>query len=291
MPEDFPPASAFAGKIPARKDFLLLRENPESEILRKNAMTTENTLETLLNHRSIRKYQDKPVPDTLLERILQAGTRASNTGNMQVYSVVVTRDPAMKEKLSPLHFNQPMVKEAPVVLTIAADVQRFHRWCALNQAEKSYDNFLWFVCGCIDSMLFAQNIAVAAEAEGLGLCFLGTTLYMAEEIAQVLEMPQGVIPITTITLGFPAETPPLTDRLPLKAVVHYETYRKESDEDIRELFHEKDHSELTKKLLEENQLPNLAQVFTRKRYTLKDNLAISSKLHAFLEKNGFLQKG
>ena len=246
-------------------------------------------LEALLQHRSIRQYEDKDIPQEVLERILEAGTRASNTGNMQVYSVVVTQSAEMKAKLSPLHFNQPMIKQAPVVLTVAADVARFQHWCEINGAERSYDNFLWFVCGCIDSMLFAQNMAVAAEAEGLGLCFLGTTLYMAKEIAEVLEMPKGVIPITTLTLGYPAEKPALTDRLPLQAVVHYEKYRKESDGDIRQLYYDTDHSELTKRLLEENQLPNLAQVFTRKRYTKKDNEAISARLLDFLKENGFLE--
>lgn len=245
--------------------------------------------EALFKHRSIRKYQDKPIPQEVLERVLEAGTRASNTGNMQIYSVVVTQSQEMKEKLSPFHFNQPMIKDAPVVLTVAADVQRFHHWCAINGAEKSYGNFLWFVCGCIDSMLFAQNLSVAAEAEGLGLCYLGTTLYMAKEIAQLLEMPEGVVPITTITLGYPDQEPELTDRLPLKAVVHYEKYRKESDEDIRELFYEKDHSELTRKLLEENQLPNLAQIFTQKRYTRKDSETFSQRLMDFLKEQGFLE--
>ena len=252
-------------------------------------MNPQETLSLLLNHRSIRKYQDREIPQEVLDNVLEAGARASNTGNMQVYSVVVTRSAEMKEKLSPLHFNQPMIKQAPVVLTVAADVARFHHWCALNGAEKSYDNFLWFVCGCVDSMLFAQNLSVAAESYGLGLCFLGTTLYMAKEIAQVLEMPQGVVPITTITLGYPDERPERTDRLPLEAVVHYEKYRKETDEDIRHLFAEKDSSELTRRLLQENNLPNLAQIFTQKRYPKKDNVAISQKLLAFLKENGFME--
>ncbi|MDE7072991.1 MAG: nitroreductase family protein, partial [Bacteroidales bacterium] len=241
-------------------------------------MNPQETLSLLLNHRSIRKYQDREIPQEVLDNVLEAGARASNTGNMQVYSVVVTRSAEMKEKLSPLHFNQPMIKQAPVVLTVAADVARFHHWCALNGAEKSYDNFLWFVCGCVDSMLFAQNLSVAAESYGLGLCFLGTTLYMAKEIAQVLEMPQGVVPITTITLGYPDERPERTDRLPLEAVVHYEKYRKETDEDIRHLFAEKARSELPRRLLQEHNLPNLAQIFTQKRYPKKDNVAISQKL-------------
>lgn len=252
-------------------------------------MNPQDSIELIFNHRSIRKYQDRDIEQSILDKVLEAGTRASNTGNMQVYSVVVTRSAEMKEKLLPLHFNQPMIKQAPVVLTIAADVARFHHWCALNGAEKSYDNFLWFVCGCVDSMLFAQNLSIAAESYGLGLCYLGTTLYMAKEIAQVLDMPQGVVPITTITLGYPDEQPERSDRLPLQAIVHYEKYRKESDQDIRQLFNERDHSEQTRRLLQENNLPNLAQIFTQKRYPKKDNVSFSQKLLAFLKENGFME--
>lgn len=253
-------------------------------------MDTNKTIDLIFQHRSIRKYQEKAVPQEILERVLEAGTRASNTGNMQLYSVVVTQSEEMKARLSPLHFNQPMIKQAPVVLTIAADVERFHHWCAVHGAEKSYDNFLWFVCGCIDSMLFAQNLSLAAESEGLGICYLGTTLYMAKEIAEVLEMPQGVVPVTTITLGYPDEQPELTDRLPLKAVVHYEKYRHESDADIKELFFEKDHSELTRRILKENHLTNLAEVFTQRRYTKKDSVEFSHRLLAFLKENGFMEQ-
>ncbi|MCM1168846.1 MAG: nitroreductase family protein [Bacteroides sp.] len=251
-------------------------------------MENTSVIDLMRNHRSIRKYQNRDIPQEVLDKVLEAGTRASNTGNMQVYSVIVTRSAEMKEKLSPLHFNQSMIRQAPVVLTVVADVARFHRWCALNGAEKSYDNFLWFVCGCVDSMLFAQNLSIAAEAYGLGLCYLGTTLYMAKEIAQVLEMPQGVAPITTITLGYPDEQPALSHRLPLQAVVHYEKYRKDSDEDIRRQFADIDNSELTRRLLQENKLPNLAQVFTQKRYTKKDSVTFSNRLLDFLTENGFM---
>ncbi len=77
----------------------------------------------------------------------------------------------------------------------------------------------------IDALLVAQNVCVAAEDAGLGICYLGTTTYMAGKIIEILDLPQGVVPVTTVTLGYPDEWPDLTDRLPLEAVVHREKYQ------------------------------------------------------------------
>jgi len=185
--------------------------------------------DTILNHRSIRKYTGDPIPNEVLNYVLEAGTRASTTGNMQVYSVVVTSDETIKEDLAPCHFNQPMVKEAPIVLTFCADFNRFNKWCKLSKAEPGYDNFLSFMTAAIDALLVAQNVCVAAEDAGLGICYLGTTTYTAEKIIGILDLPEGVVPVTTLTLGYPDERPELTDRLPLEAVIHREKYDDYSD--------------------------------------------------------------
>jgi nitroreductase len=248
-----------------------------------------NPTELLLSHRSIRQYSSKPIEQKLLNRLLEAGTRASTTGNMQVYSIIVTQDFERKEQLKNCHFNQAMISEAPVVLTFCADLNRFNEWCKLRNAEPGYDNFLWFINGAIDAILVAQNVCIAAEDAGLGICYLGTATYMADEIIDLLKLPHGVVPITAITLGYPAEIPDLTDRLPLKAVVHHEEYIPYSAEKINELYHEKENLELTKKLLEENRLPNLAQIFTEKRYKKTDNEFFSEKFIKTLIKQGFLE--
>ncbi len=240
------------------------------------------------NHRSIRRYNSEPVSDTLLREILYASTRASTTGNMQVYSIIVTADPSLKEKLWEVHFRQNMVKDAPLVLTFCADFNRFNTWCSLRKADPGYDNFLSFMTGAVDALLAAQNCALAAEKYGLGICYLGTTLYNAEKIIEILELPQAVVPVTTLVMGYPDEQPGLTDRLPVEAVVHHEKYRNYSSADIDRLYSEKESSALTAKLLEENKLETLAQIFTEKRYTRKDNVAFSEKLLAVIEKQGFL---
>lgn len=241
----------------------------------------------LFKHRSIRKFRPDPIPEELLREILEAATRASTCGNMQLYSLVVTRDDELRRRLAPCHFNQPMVTEAPCVVTVCADVHRFTQWCEQRDADPAYDNFAWFLNAATDALLAAQNLCVEAELHGLGICYLGTTLYTARQIVEVLELPVGVIPLTTIVTGYPAEAPELTDRLPLEAVVHYEKYTDYTAAEIDELWAEREESEFTRRLLEENGLPNLAQIFTRNRYRREDNLAISRSYFELLKEQGF----
>ena len=247
-------------------------------------------MNAITQHRSIRKYSQKPVSDELLNQVLHAGTRASTTGNMQVYSMVVTRDAEVKEQLAPSHFNQPMVKEAPVVITFCADFNRFNKWCRQRDAEPGYDNFLSFMTAAIDALLVAQNVCIAAEDNGLGICYLGTTTYMADKIIDTLNLPAGVVPVTTVTLGYPAEEPPLTDRLPLEAVVHYEKYNEYTSEDIDRLYAEKEGLEENLQFVKENNKTSLAQVFTDVRYKKEDNLQFSGNLLKVLEKQGFMNQ-
>jgi nitroreductase len=244
--------------------------------------------DTILNHRSIRKYTGDPVPDEILDYILEAGTRASTTGNMQAYSIVVTTDTALKEELAPCHFDQPMVKQAPVVLTFCADFNRFSKWCRLRDAEPGFDNFLSFFTAAIDALLVAQNVCVAAEDAGLGICYLGTTTYMADRIIEVLGLPAGVVPVTTVTLGYPDEHPGLTDRLPMEAVLHREKYRDYSDHDINRLYREKELINIYQEFVKENNKENLAQVFTDVRYKKDDNVLFSKSLLRVLERQGFM---
>lgn len=247
-------------------------------------------MNTILKHRSIRRFKSTPIPEEELRELLEAASRASTCGNMQLYSLVVMRDKAMREKLLPCHFGQQMVVEAPCVVTICADVHRFSMWCRQRDAEPAYDNFAWFLTAATDALLAAQNLALAAEERGLGICYLGTTLYTAGDIVRVLNLPKGVLPVTTLVLGYPDEKPELTDRLPLDAVVHFETYNDYTAAEIDELWAEREESEETKRLLEENNLPNLARIFTERRYVKRDNVAISQAYLALLKERGFMNQ-
>jgi nitroreductase len=242
----------------------------------------------LLYRRTIRKYSSEPVDDKLLNELIEMGCRASTTGNMQVYSIIVTRDLKMKEAISPLHFNQKMITGAPVVLTFCADFNRFNRWCRMNNAEPGYDNFLSFMTGAIDALLVAQTVCIAAESKGLGICYLGTTTYNAHKIIELLKLPTGVVPVTTVTLGWPDEKPEQVDRLPLMGVIHNEIYKDYSDEDLKELYRSKEGREDSIQFVKENNKETLAQVFTDVRYKKADNLYFSKILLQVLRDQGFM---
>ncbi|HKL34429.1 MAG TPA: nitroreductase family protein [Tangfeifania sp.] len=245
-------------------------------------------MELLNNHVTIRKFKDKPVDSNLLDSILYSGTRASTTGNMQVYSIIVTTDENKRKELAAFHFNQPVSKNAPVLLTFVADFNRFSKWCSINNAKPGYSNFISFFTAAIDALLVAQNVCVAAENNGLGICYLGTTTYNAREIIQKLGLPKLTFPVTTVALGYPDENPELTDRLPLKGIVHNETYTDYSEAQIKELYAFKESLESSEQFVKENDKETLAQVFTDVRYKEKDNLFFSGKMLEVLKEQGFL---
>ena len=245
-------------------------------------------LDFLKQRRTIRQYTDKAIPADLMTELLTTAAQSSNTGNMQAYSVIITTSNEIKAQLAPAHFNQPMVTKAPAVLTFCADFNRFSKWCEQRNAVPGYDNFQSFMATAIDTMIFAQTFAVAAESAGLGICYLGTTTYNAGEIIEVLNLPKLVVPITTITVGYPEKMPELTDRLPLEAVVHYEKYNDFSNEKIDTLYAEKENSDFYKNFVAENNKETLAQVFTDIRYSKKNNEFFSEKFLKVLQQQGFL---
>lgn len=246
-----------------------------------------DTFDLLRNRRTIRKYNDTPIGDELMSELLEVAFRAPTTGGMQLYSVVVTRDNEMKQKLAPTHFNQPTVTSAPVVLTFCADYNRFVKWCEASDAQPGYDNFASFTTAMIDALLVAQQFNTAAELRGLGCCYLGTTTYNAPQIAEILNLPRLVVPVTTLTVGFPADMPQQVERLPLEAIVHHEQYKDYTTDDIHRLYAEKEALPTNKRFVEENGKATLAQVFTDVRYTKKDNEYFSRIWADFIASQGF----
>ena len=174
-------------------------------------------MKNLTTRRTIRQYSNREVSQELLNRLMTEASRTQTMGNLQLYSVVVTRSAEKKQQLAPAHFNQPMVTKAPVVLTVCADFNRTSVWARNRKAVPGYDNFLSFVNAGIDALLFTQTLCNLMDEEGLGYCFLGTTVYMPQMIIDTLHLPQLVMPVATITVGWPAEEPPLSDRLPLES--------------------------------------------------------------------------
>ena len=245
-------------------------------------------IDTVKNRRTIRKYLQKDISSDLLNDLLETSSRASTMGGMQLYSVVITRNAEMKEKLSPAHFNQPMVKGAPVVLTFCADFRRFSKWCEQRNAVPGYNNLMSFMNAAMDTLLVAQTFCTLAEEAGLGICYLGTTTYNPQMVIDALQLPELVFPITTVTVGYPDGIPAQVDRLPLEATVHEEYYHDYSKADIDKLYAYKESLPENEQFVKENRKETLAQVITDVRYTKKDNEFMSDNLLKVLHQQGFM---
>lgn len=241
------------------------------------------------NRKTIRKYKSVDVEPALIHELLSEAMHAPTMGNMQLYSVIETRSAEGKERLSAFHFNQPMVKGCSVVLTFVADFRRFTHWCDVSNADAGYDNMLSFTNAMTDALLFCQAFCTLAEERGLGTCFLGTSLYSAQGIINVLKMPKLTFPVATITVGWPDEDPVMQDRLDLSAILHKEHYIEPTDDEIKQAFAYKESLDENKHFVEINGKENLAQVFTDCRYTREANEAISEDLLVILKNQGFLR--
>ena len=256
---------------------------------KENIIIVLSRMNSLNNRRTIRAYSDKPIAESLLNELLESACRSSNTGNMQAYSIIVTKDAAQKQALAPAHFNQKQVTEAPVVLTFCVDFNRIGLWCQQRNAAPGFDNAQALTYAFIDAVIAAQTFCVAAEEAGLGVCYLGTTTYNAETIIDVLDLPKLVLPVTTISVGYPKEpaTTPLPDRLPLEGIVHQETYSVFDAAAINRIYAEKESLEESLRFIEINQKETLAQIYTDIRYKKSDNEFFSEAWLKAIKKQGF----
>lgn len=245
-------------------------------------------MKTINSRRTIRKYSRKDVSEGLLKTLLEQAEHTPTMGNLQLYSVVITRKEEGKRKLAPAHFNQPMVEGAPVVLTFCADFRRTTLWAENRNATPGYDNFLSFLNAATDALLYCQTFCNLAEEEGLGTCFLGTTLYNSGDIVEALQLPRLVMPVATITLGWPDEHPARLDRLPIDGIIHDETYDDYTPARINVFYTFKEQLEENRHFVEINHKETLAQVFTDLRYTKRDNESMSAGLLEVLKQQGFL---
>lgn len=251
--------------------------------------------EALHAHRSIRSYKPDPVSDALIEEILEAGIRASSSGNMQSYSVIVTTDAELKQKLYVPHMEQNMVVDAPVLMTFCADFRRMRKWLSLSDANMNFDNFMSFMIAAIDATLVSQNVALAAEGKGLGICYMGSTLANCDQIGDLLNCPPGVVPVVGFSLGYADENPAVRDRLRLSGLVHRETYHDHSDDEIRSIYADRETKgweryqsfpEL-KKMIDESDVKNLAQIYTHLKYTRESHIEFSETVLNYLKRQNF----
>jgi nitroreductase len=258
-----------------------------------------NAISDLLRrHRSIRKYKADPISRELVEQVCgDAVAGSSSSGNLNSITMVLTRDPERKRRLFTLHFEQEMILEAPLLITFCADWFRTREWLRLRGARDNFDNLIGYHVAAFDAIILAQSVCLGFEAQGLGICYMGTTLHSMTEIAEFLDLPDTCLPVTTIVVGYPAEDPAKRDRLPLAAFLHDETYRRPSVEELEKIYEQREvrgwarymaYPEIRARI-EEKGITSLAQFYTSEiKYDPDEFRRDSARLRSLLEAKHFL---
>lgn len=249
-------------------------------------------LQLLFNRRTIRKFKVESVADQVVLKIVEAGQRAPSACNLQTYTMVWVKDAEEKERVWDACGVPKSIRDAPVLFVICADVRRLAK--ALDHLH--YDHCLKHGFGyslkllsIIDASLVAQNMTMAAECYGLGSVFIGSAL-ANEGVIKVLELPQGVLPLTLLCIGYPDEEPPTRPRLPLSAVMHVNNYRDLSNDEIRLFLKHMDH-ELEKEGYYRKYAKKKMPYFYADHIKRKTTLALfkhESKMVSVVKKMGFL---
>ncbi len=185
------------------------------------------TIAALLAHRSVRRYDPRPVGDDVLHSLVAAAQSASTSSNLQIWSVIAVRDPARKAALAQCAGGQRHVAEAPLFLVWLADFARLKQLADDHAAPLEGQDYLEAgVLGCVDAALAAQNALVAAESLGLGGVYIGGIRNQPEAVAEILQLPPHVVAVFGMSVGYPAadDTAQVKPRLPQAAVLHHETY-------------------------------------------------------------------
>ncbi|NHJ49240.1 MAG: hypothetical protein FK733_15735 [Asgard group archaeon] len=190
------------------------------------------TINNLINHKSIRRYQNKEIEPEVLDKLLKVGLRAPSSGNLQNYSLLVVDD---KEKLDFLakETYAPFVSKAPISIIALVDYYRFYRLCRMFDAPFHYDNADSVFIGCWDAIVALHNIEVAAESMGLGTCYIGLILQLNNK--ELFNLPDYVFAAGMLTIGYPDmdHNPELRPRHEMEAIVHRNNYKDFTDNDLK----------------------------------------------------------
>ncbi|MDG5789513.1 oxygen-insensitive NADPH nitroreductase [Evansella sp. AB-P1] len=196
-------------------------------------------IETLLNHRSIRKFKDDPLPDTQIEMIIKSAQMASTSSFIQAYSIIGVKNNETKRRLASLAGNQPYVEKNGHFFVFCADFYRHELAGKMEKVDitKTLQSTEKFMVALIDASLAAQNAAVAAESLGLGICYIGGIRNEIEEVSELLKLPPYVIPLFGLAVGVPDTETDKKPRLPIRHVYHEEVYNEKEQEILAQLDH------------------------------------------------------
>ncbi|EMP54360.1 oxygen-insensitive NADPH nitroreductase [Marinobacter santoriniensis NKSG1] len=225
------------------------------------------TIELLKSHRSIRKFKDQKIPQDLFEELIRAGQSAATSNHVQAYTIIHVVNPENRKKIAELAGGQSYVADASDFLVFCADMKRSTEAAERAGADVVRGTTEQLVVASVDTALMAQNVAIAAESEGLGLCYIGGIRNNPAEVADILRLPEHVYPVFGMCLGYPDQNPEVKPRLPVSAILKEDYYDDRRDEELVAEFDDRMHRYYLKRTggnKETNWSEQLKPLFTTK---------------------------
>ena len=185
----------------------------------------------LHSHRSIRKFKAKPVPKDLLISLISAGQAAASSSFLQGVTIIRVTQDDLRNEFKQITGGQSYVEEAPEFLVFCADLSRSMRCCRMHGSEPAEGLTEHFIIATVDVALYAQNVAVAAESAGLGICYIGAIRNDAARSAKLLELPRQVYPVFGMCIGWPDQEPEVKPRLPISVMLKKNSYSIDGEAD------------------------------------------------------------
>ena len=182
------------------------------------------TMKLLSNHRSIRKFTHAPIGDDLLYKLIAAGQASASSSFLQGVTIMRVTDPDKLAAFKEITGGQAYVEAAPEFLVFCADLSRPMRCCTEHGGSPSEGLTEHFIIATVDVALYAQNVAVAAESAGLGICYIGAIRNDAAWSAELLDLPAQVYPVFGMCIGWPDQDPEVKPRLPVSVVLKENSY-------------------------------------------------------------------
>lgn len=194
----------------------------------------------LMKRRSVRNFKDKPIPEDIIEKLIDAANNAPSGGNLQPVSIIIVQSSENREKLAEINEDQPWVKKAPLSMIFCIDFHRIKKWASLFNTEFKGENALaHFLIAYADLMCAAQNVATLAESCGLGSVYIGTIQSSLDEAREYFKIPQYVLPMMALSIGYPKSIPAGIPKLKRNVITHREKYAELNNNEIRKAFEDK----------------------------------------------------
>lgn len=234
------------------------------------------------SHRTVRKYKNEPISNETFNELIHAAQHASSSNFLQAYSVIKVSDPIKIKSLGELSNNQLQFNTAALSLVFCADLNRAEQATDIHDININYGTLEKFIVSIIDTALFAQNFALAAESKDFGVCYIGGVRNNPEKISELLSIPERVIPLFGMTMGIPDEQNELKPRLPLDAIVHQDSY-----DEHKNIKYIKEYDEIMKNYYEKRSKNNKNLNWSKsliKTMSNKDR----THLNEFVKSKGFL---